>query len=215
MKRQVFIVWFFIFIVWAFYRAKFILPESVDEFIVKPLIFLVPPLFLVWVWENKKLKELGISFDVKSFLTDVYIGVVLGIILAVEGLMANYLKYQKFSFEPVAAVLLAGGIGSFLLINLATAFSEEVLGRGFLFGRLYKVTGKQFPSAITASFLFMLLHLPVMFTRLHLTGTALLFYPASIFLMGVTNSYLYTFRRNLVLPILLHAFWNMTVSLYL
>ena len=66
-----------------------------------------------------------------------------------------------------------------------------------------------------ASFLFMLLHFPIMFTRLHLTGSALLFYPLSIFLMGVTNSYLYTLRGNLLLPILLHAFWNMTVSLYL
>ena len=182
---------------------------------VKPLIFVVPPLFLVWVWENKKLKELGLSFEVKKFLTDLYIGVVLGIILAVEGLMANYLKYRRFSFEPVDAVIIAGGIGSFLLINLVTAVSEEILGRGFLYGRLYKATKKQLWSAMIASFLFMLLHFPIMFTRLHLTGSALLFYPLSIFLMGVTNSYLYTLRGNLLLPILLHAFWNMTVALYL
>ena len=215
MKRQTFIIWFLIFIIWAFYRSKIALPEKIDEFIVKPLIFVVPPVFLVWVWENKKLKELGLVFEVKKFLTDLYIGVVLGIILAVEGLMANYLKYGKFSFEPVDAVIAAGGIGSFLLINLATAVSEEILGRGFLYGRLYKATKKQLWSAMIASFLFMLLHFPIMFTRLHLTGSALLFYPLSIFLMGVTNSYLYTLRGNLLLPILLHAFWNMTVSLYL
>ena len=215
MKRQVFILWFLVFVVWAIYRAKVILPESIDEFIVKPLIFVVPPVFLVWVWENKKLKELGLVFEVKKFLTDLYIGVVLGIILAVEGLMANYLKYGKFSFEPVDAVVVAGGIGTFLLINMTTAVSEEILGRGFLYGRLYKATKKQLWSAMIASFLFMLLHFPIMFTRLHLTGSALLFYPLSIFLMGVTNSYLYTLRGNLLLPILLHAFWNMTVSLYL
>lgn len=215
MKRQTFIVWFLIFIIWAIYRAKVILPESIDEFIVKPLIFVVPPVFLVWVWENKKLKDLGLAFQAKDFLTDLYIGVVLGIILAVEGLMANYLKYQKFSFEPIDAVVLAGGIGSFLMINLATAVSEEILGRGFLYGRLYKATRNQLWSAATASLLFMLLHLPVMFTRLHLSGTAMIFYPLSIFLMGVTNSYLYSFRKNLILPILLHTFWNMTVSLYL
>ena len=187
---------------------------------VKPLIFVVPPLFLVWVWENKKLKELGLSFEVKKFLTDLYIGVVLGIIGHRDGclilsMLANYLKYRRFSFEPVDAVIIAGGIGSFLLINLATAVSEEILGRGFLYGRLYKATKKQLWSAMIASFLFMLLHFPIMFTRLHLTGSALLFYPLSIFLMGVTNSYLYTLRGNLLLPILLHAFWNMTVAVFL
>lgn len=215
MKRQIFIVWFFIFILWSFYRAYFYLPETVDEFIVKPLIFVVPVLFVVWVWENRKIKELGLWVKAKDFIFDLYIGVVLGIILAVEGLLANFLKYGQFSFEPVRAVFLAKGIMPFLLINLAASISEEILGRGYLYSRLYKVSKNQLGAAIFSSFLVVILHLPIMFTRLHLSGNALLFYPLSIFLMGVTNSYLYSLRRSLTLPILLHTFWNMTISLYL
>lgn len=210
-----FVVWFIIFIVWAFYRAYYVLPESIDELIIKPLVFAVPVIFLVWIWENKPLKYLGLSFSARGFMVDLYIGVVLGILLAVEGLIANYLKYGKFSFGPIEALFLAGGVGSFLAVNLATSVSEEILGRGYLYNRLFKASKQQMASAIVASALFTLIHLPIMFTRLYLTGNALIFYPLSIFSMGMVNSYLFTLRGTLVLPILVHTFWNMTISLYL
>ena len=215
MKRQVFIVWFLIFVIWAFYRASFDLPETIDELLIKPLVFFLPPLFIVWIWENKRLSELGLSIKPSRFMADLYIGVVLGILLAVEGLVANYFKYGKFSFEPINALFAAGGIGVFLLLNLATSFSEEVFARGYLFNRLYKTTREQFASAVVSSILFTLIHIPIMFTRLHLTGNALIFYPLSIFTMGMVNSYLFSMRGSLVLPILIHTFWNMTISLYL
>lgn len=215
MRRQVFIVWFLIFIVWAIYRAYFILPEAIDELLVKPLIFVAPIIFLVWIKENKSLKELGLRFSGAGVMVDIYIGVVLGILLAVEGLIANYLKYGQFSFGPIDALYTAGGVSAFLFLSLATAFSEEVFARGFLFNRLYKATNEQMASAVVSSILFTLIHIPIMFTRLHLTGNALLFYPLSIFAMGVVNSYLFSIRGTLTLPILVHAFWNMTISLYL
>ena len=83
MKRQVFIVWFLIFVIWAFYRASFDLPETIDELLIKPLVFFLPPLFIVWIWENKRLSELGLSIKPSRFMADLYIGVVLGILLAV------------------------------------------------------------------------------------------------------------------------------------
>lgn len=215
MKRQAFLVWFGIFIVWAFYRASFVLPESIDELVIKPLIFVLPPLFLVWIWENKPLREIGLFSSARGFMADLYIGVVLGILLAVEGLIANYFKYGQFSFGPIDALFSAGGIGAFLLLNLATSFSEEVFARGYLYNRLFKASREQFASAVTSSILFTLIHIPIMFTRLHLTGNALIFYPLSIFTMGMVNSYLFSLRGTLVLPILIHTFWNMTISLYL
>jgi len=215
MKRQVFLVWFVIFIVWAFYRAYFVLPETIDELIIKPLIFFLPVLFVVWIWENKPIRNLGLGFKARSFMVDLYIGVVLGILLAVEGLLANYFKYGRFSFGPIDALYSAGGIGAFLLVNLATSISEEVFARGYLYNRLFRVSREQLASAVVSSALFTLIHLPIMFTRLHLTGNALIFYPLSILTMGIVNSYIFSLRGTLVLPILIHTFWNMTISLYL
>ena len=76
MKRQVFVTWFAVFIAWALFRAYFHLPEQVDEYLVKPLLFVIPVLAIVWVWEDKKLAEteqkltdLESSFDELAFNT--------------------------------------------------------------------------------------------------------------------------------------------------
>ncbi len=215
MKHQVFIVWFLIFIVWAIYRAKFYLPEGVDEFFVKPLIFTLPVIFVVLYKEKKKIKDLGFDTDFKNIFLDLYLGVVIGVLFALEGLFTNYLKYGKFSFLPLLSVKVSGGIIPFLILNIFSSLWEEILGRGYLYNRLYLISGRQFGSAFTSSFLFLLLHIPIMFTRLHLMEFSLLIYPISILLLGITNCYLFSLRKSLVLPILVHAFWNMTVALYL
>lgn len=215
MKHQVFVVWFIIFLLWTFYRAGFYFAETTDEFFIKPLIFVLPVLYVVLVREKKKLSDLGLGGGLKELSTDIYIGVVIGVLFALEGLMINYLKYGRFSFSPILATRIGQGMGLFFLINLATSIWEEILGRGYLYQRLYKLSNNQFWAAFTSSFLFLLLHVPILFTRLHLSGTSLIVYPVSILLLGITNSYIFSLRGTLVLPILIHAFWNMTVALYL
>lgn len=215
MKHQVFIVWFIIFILWAFYRANVVMAEWVDELLVKPLVFVLPVLYVVLIREKKKLKELGLAPRAKDFFVDLYIGVAIGILFALEGLLVNYLKYGKFSFTPILAAKITGGIGLFILINLITSLWEEILARGYLYKRLHQISQNQFGAAIISSFLFLLLHIPILFTRLHLTGTSLIVYPVSILLLGITNSYIFSLRGSLTLPILIHTFWNMTVALYL
>lgn len=214
-KHQTFGVWFIVFIVWAFYRAYFRLPEWIDEFLVKPLIFLSPVYYIVFIKEKKKLDEIGLGGKLKDVMLDIYIGVAIGILFALEGLFANYMKYGQFSFAPILALKASGGIIPLLLINLATSVWEEILGRGFLYKRLLNISKNQLWAAVTSSFLFLLLHVPIMFTQLHLTGISFAVYPISILLLGITNSYIFSLRGSLVLPILIHTFWNMTVALYL
>lgn len=212
---MVFLVWFAIFLVWALYRAYFNLPEWIDELVAKPVIFAFPILYLVLIREKGDLSELGLKPSPKEFMTDLYSGVFLGVLFALEGLGANYLKYGNFSFSPSQALKVTSGVGVFFLINLMTSVWEEILGRGYLYQRLYKITNNQFSASLTSSFLFLLLHVPIMFTKLHLTGSSLIIYPISILLLGITNCYLFSLRGSLTLPILLHAFWNMTVALFL
>lgn len=215
MRRRVLFVWFVIFITWAFYRANVILPEWVDEFIVKPIVFVYPVLIISLVYEKKKLSELGWFSSFKDFFLDLYIGVVIGIIFAFQGLAANYLKYGRFSFEPILPTDPSWGIIWLLLISLVTSFWEEILARGYLYQRLYKITKRQFQSAFFSTFLFFLLHIPILFTRLNLTGTSLIVYSFTVMLLGITNCYIFSLRKSLMLPILIHTFWNMTVALYL
>jgi hypothetical protein len=47
--EKIFAVWGGILLLWALYRYFFHFSEPVDEFIVKPIVFLVPVLFFVLV----------------------------------------------------------------------------------------------------------------------------------------------------------------------
>lgn len=215
-KRQVFIVWFIIFLAWSIFRAKFFLPESIDEFLIKPLIFAGPIIYLVLIKERKSLYDLGFPSEKVGFIMDLFIGFLIGVIFALEGMLANYLKDGRFSFAPILASKVSGGVLMFFIINLSTSIWEEILGRGFIYNRLYKATNNQFWSSFSSSYLFVLLHIPILFTRLHLTGVSMIVYPISIFLLGITNCYIFTLRKNsIVLPVLIHTFWNMTVALFL
>jgi len=214
-KHQVFGVWFIIFLVWAFYRAYFRLPEWLDEFVLKPIVFVLPVVYIVVLREKKKLSSLGFSSKPRDIMFDFFIGVFVGILFAMEGLFANYLKYGRFSFTPVSALNITGGLYPFLILNLFTSIWEEILGRGYLYQRLLSISKNQFWAASLSSFLFLLLHIPIMFTRLNLMGISFAVYPFSILLLGITNCYIFSARKSLTLPILLHTFWNMTVALYL
>jgi len=215
MRRQVFIVWFVIFLAWALFRAYTSLPEWIDEYLAKPVIFVLPVFLIVIFREKKTVCTLGLCPSGKDFFLDLFIGVCIGIVFALEGLFSNYLKYGQFNFMPLTALREAGGITAFLALNIVSASWEEILGRGYLFQRLYLATGILWRAAFTSSFLFFLLHVPIIFTRLHLRGVPFLVYVMTTVLLGVTNCYLLAWRKQLTLPILVHAFWNMTVALYL
>ena len=197
MKRQTFAVWFIIFIVWAFYRAYFHLPDWIDEFLIKPVVFVFPVIFVL-VGEKNPLKEMGLWRSLPDFFLDIYLGVLIGLLFALEGMLANFIKYGQFSFAPILALKVSGGIVPLFIINI-----------------FYKISNNQFWAATSSSVLFLLLHIPILFTSLHLSGISFLVYPISILLLGITNSYVFTLRKSLTLPILIHAFWNMTVALYL
>lgn len=211
-SKQIYLVWFFIFIVWSIYRVTFRFPEWVDELLVKPLVFVGPVIWFVKFREKRGFDSLGLGK--KNLFHDLYLGVGIGLLFALEGFLANYIKYGTFSFAPIAAL---SGIGliPFLILSFTTSVSEEILGRGFVYNRLYTEGKSQFKAAFVSSFLFLLLHFAILFTNLSLTGPSLVVYVVSVFLLGLTNSYLFTLRGSLVVPILVHLFWNATVALYL
>lgn len=210
--RYIYILWFLIFIVWTIYRMKGTFPEWVDEIGIKPGVFVLPVFAWVLLKERRTLSSIGLTL--KNFFHEIYLGLGIGALFGAEGVVVNFIKYGTFSFVPTLAIA-SFGIFPFLIYSLSTAFAEEVLGRGFIYGRLYEANKNQLKSALIASFLFLLLHIPILFTQLNLAGPSLLVYVLSVFLLGITNCYLYGVRKSLVVPILIHIFWNATVALYL
>jgi len=208
---SIFRLWAWILLAWCLYRYFFKLPEWADEFIAKPLVFVAPVIWYVRRKEKQSLATLGLTR--RNFFTSVYIGLGFGVVFALEGLATHVIKYGKLDVAPIAAF---GQYGFFLIIlSLATAFSEELLSRGFVFNRLFEKTKNLAYSSVVSSVMFMLLHVPILVTTTKLQGMTLILFFVTDFVLAVANSLLYYNTGSLVAPILVHIFWNMTVALYL
>jgi len=205
-------LWGWILLVWCLYRGYAKLPEWADEFIFKPLVFAVPVLWFVRRIEKRSLTSLGLTL--KHFFPNLYLGIGFGFIFALEGLAANAIKYGKLQFNPITVVG-EYGVLFLLLLSLVTAFSEEVLSRGFIFSRIYEQKKNLLLAALISTVLFVLLHVPILVTSLKLQGITLVLFFVTDFVLGLANSLLFYNTGSLVAPILVHLFWNMTVALYL
>lgn len=208
-NKKVVDIWLWIFIIWSIYRYSFFFPEWLDELVVKPLVFLGP---IAWLLKKEKKGWETVGLKKGHFFQDIYLGVFLGILFAVEGLAANYLKYGRFSFAPILPLEEWGVLGV-LGLSLATSFSEEILGRGFLFQRIFQKSRRLIKAAGYSSLLFLMLHLPIALRNL--SSWTLVVYLFSVFTLGLVNAIIFSVRKTLTLPILIHSFWNMTVALYL
>lgn len=205
-------LWAWIALAWALYRYFFRLPEWADEFIFKPLVFAVPVLWFVLKKERRSLSSLGLTG--KNLFTSIYIGLGFGFVFALEGIAANAIKYGRLQINPIAAFEQYGMV-MLLTLSLATAFSEEVLSRGFVFGRLFEKTKNLPYASLISTALFVLLHVPILVASHKLVGMALILFFVTDVILGVANSLLLYSTGSLVAPILVHIFWNMTVALYL
>jgi membrane protease YdiL (CAAX protease family) len=209
--NTVYRLWAWILLVWCLYRYFVKLPEWADEFIFKPLVFVAPVIWYVRNKEKQSIATLGLTW--RNFFTSVYIGLGFGIVFALEGLAAHVIKYGKLDVNPIAAFQ---QYGFFLIIlSLATAFSEELLSRGFVFSRIYEKTKNLAYSSVVSTVMFMLLHVPILVTTTKLQGMTLILFFVTDFVLATANSLLYYNTGSLVAPILVHIFWNMTVALYL
>lgn len=208
----VFRLWAWILLIWSLYRYFFSFPEAIDEFIVKPLVFVLPVFLYVIFIEKRSLSTLGLT--TKNFFTSLYAGIGIGFLFALQGLAANYIKYGNFTINPIQAFR---DYGFWLLvISLVTVFCEELLGRGFLFSRFFEKSKENLIySAVYSTGMFVLLHVPILLTTFKYQGVTLVLFFATSITIGLTNAILFRYTKSLVAPILVHLFWNMTVALYL
>lgn len=209
---SVYHLWGWIALSWALYRYFFRLPEWADEFIFKPLVFAAPVFWFVLKKERRTLASLGLTG--KNFFTAMYIGLGFGFVFALEGLAANAIKYGKLQINPIAAFEQYGMV-MLLALSLATAFSEELLSRGFVFNRIWEKTKNLPYASIVSTALFVLLHVPILIAMHKLQGVTLVLFFVTDIILGLANSLLFYSTASLVAPILVHIFWNMTVALYL
>ncbi len=198
----------YILIVWGFYRFLFKFPSEIEELIIKPVIWLAP-LFYILKKEKKNIFTLGINL--KNLFSTVYYALFLGIIFAFEGFLINYFKYQGPNFS---ANLGASPFMVALGLSFATAITEELSFRGYIFNRLFLITKNELVSNITVSLFWGLVHLPISIFWWKLSITGVMGYFLLTVIFGIGSAYVFARTKNIISSILLHVFWEWPIILF-
>lgn len=202
------ILFAYLLVVWGLYRFVFQLPEEVEELLVKPVVWLTPVLILLYK-EKSGLKSIGLTLS--NIFPAIYFALSLGAVFAIEGLVINYFKYGQISFN---ANLGENAFGYALGISLATAISEEIAFRGYIFNRvLFSLKNELYANLLT-SFGWALVNAPIAVFAWKMSITATIVYVLLAFLYGVGASFVFARSKNVLSPILLHVFWEWPIILF-
>jgi len=203
--------WAIVLIIWALYRTYFktSLPLWFDELFAKPIIFLIPVYYFITTYESDDFWK-QVDLKTQKIRHHIMFGLGIGFIFFVTGFIVQYVKNGNFNFLTTTSVM---QIIYYCIIAFASSFSEEILSRGFVLKRLYNDSKSVLSSVFFASFLFFFLHIPILFTNPHLYGNVLIQVMATDILLSFAVSLLYLQRRSVIVPILIHAFYNLSIYL--
>ncbi|OGM30751.1 hypothetical protein A2630_04075 [Candidatus Woesebacteria bacterium RIFCSPHIGHO2_01_FULL_44_10] len=199
----------FLLVAWGFYRFLFQLPEEIEELIVKPVIWLVPTLFIVFIREKSNLASLGVT--AKNIFPALYFALALGVVFAIEGIVLNFVKYGGFNF---AANIGDKAIFASLGISFVTGISEELAFRGYIFNRIWQATGREWTSNLVTSFGWAAIHLPVNIFVLGLSPAAIGLNLFLTFIFGVGSALVFARTKNVFSSVFLHVLWEWPIILF-
>ena len=207
-------LWAIILIVWAFYRSYLKLPIWFDELIAKPLIFVAPVFYFIKKIDKKKIRDyFYLKFKTKEVLEDVLYSMGLGIVLVLTAIAASYYKNGKLIFFGKFPDL--PSVFWIIILGLATGITEEILSRGFVLRKLYDESKNALSSTFFSSILFFFLHVPILFNNPKVNGNMLLVFMVTDLLLSMLNGLIFIQRKSLLVPIMIHAFYNIVLSLTL
>lgn len=199
----------YLLIVWGFYRFLFQLPETIEELFIKPIVWLLPVFYLLKK-EKEKISSLGITF--KNLFPAVYYALGLGAFFVMEALVINLVKYGgKFDLGAnIGSLPILASLG----LSFATAISEELAFRGYVFTRIWKFLGSELYANLITSIFWALIHVPITFFVWKLDLSAALLYLFLTTLFGVGSAFVYARTKNILAPILLHVLWQWPIILF-
>lgn len=198
----------YLLIVWGCYRLIIKLPDEVEELFLKPIIWLVPLVFLL-KRERAGISSLGITL--KNLFPAIYFSLGLGAIFALEAVVLNFAKYGSFVFAAnIGDKFILSSIG----LSFATAFSEEIAFRGYIFSRVWRALGNEWIANLTTSAAWGLIHVPVAIFVFKLDFPAAVVYLLLTTLFGIGSAFVFARTKNVFGSILLHVLWEWPIILF-
>ena len=205
-------LWAVILIIWSIYRTYFIMPGWFDEFIAKPLVFVLPVIYYIKKIDKQNvLSSLYISLKPKKFIQDFFYAAGIGIFFFVTTSLAYFIRSGKFITFNINISL--PNMILIIIMALATGITEEILSRGFVLKKLYEESRNPIRSTFFSSILFFFLHVPVLFVNTKINGNMLLVFMVTDLFLSMITGLIMIQRKSLTAPILIHAFYNIIVAL--
>ena len=198
----------FLLIFWGFYRLLFQFPDWVEEIVIKPVVWIVPVLYFIRS-ERSKLESIGITF--KNLFPSIYLSLILGSVFATEAVIINFIKYGHLNF---GANLGGTPLLASLAISFATAISEEIVFRGYIFTRLWVALNNEWKANFITSIGWTLIHVPITIFVNKLSPSAAIVYLFLTFIFGVGSAFIYGRTRNISSSIILHVLWEWPIMLF-
>lgn len=198
----------YLVLIWSFYRFLFKFPDQFEEFVIKPILWLIP-IFWLNAKEKLTLSSLGITF--KNLFPAIYLSLGLGAIFVIEAVLTNLFKYGHLNFAANIGNL---PILSSLGISFATAMSEETAFRGYIFGRLWIVLKDEWAANIASSFIWTLVHIPIAFIVWKLDFVSGILYLFLTAVFGIGSAFIFGRTKNVFGSIILHVLWEWPIILF-
>jgi len=206
--KYLYIYFVYLFLVWGFYRVFFKFPETIDEFLVKPVVWLLPLFFLL---KREKLPAKFLGLTTKNLFKSVYLAIFLGLVFSIEALVMNFVKHGGFDFGSYIG---NKTLGYSLLISLATAISEEVSFRGYVYGKFVDYFKSEWLANLASNVLWTLIHVPATFFVFNLRGSMAFTYLLLTAVYGIGSAFIYARTKNISSSILLHILWEWPIVLF-
>ena len=198
----------YLILIWTFYRFLFQLPDQVEELVVKPVLWLIP---IFWISAKEKFNISSIGLTFKNLFPSIYLSLGLGIIFVLEAVLGNFFKYGHLNFGAnIGNLPLLTSLG----LSFATAFSEEIAFRGYIFGRLWMVLKSEWSANLVTTILWTIVHIPIAFfvwKYNFVTGILYLMLTAAF---GIGSAFIFGKTKNIWGSIFLHVLWEWPIILF-
>ena len=208
-------IWAITLILWSLYRGFFKteLPIWFDELVAKPLIFIGPIYYYITKKETQDFLK-AIDLKNKYWKDGLLWGILFGTIFFIVGFTTQLVRVGSYENLSLPISSLANLI-TLILLAFATSFSEESLSRGFILKRLFQDSKNMLSASFFTSFLYFFIRVPMLFSDPDIRGIMLIQIMATDFVFSFAVSILFLQRKNLFLPIVIHAFYIISTQLFL
>ena len=198
----------YLLLVWGLYRLMVKLPDEVEELVIKPILWLGPLAFILKK-EGQNLASVGISF--KNLFPSIYFVLGLGAIFVIEAVIINFVKHGGINFGAnIGNQTFLAAIG----LSFATAISEEISFRGYIFNRLWTITKNEWLANAITTALWVAIHIPVTIFVWKYSFTSAAVYLFITALFGIGSSFIFARTGNIFSSIILHVLWEWPIILF-